>query len=228
MGDKIINELGRFVKGRKAPKTAFKKGNTPWNKGIPFLHKGSFQKNHIAWNRGKKCPRPSNEIKKICLYCHRDFFVKYWRTLNGRGNTCSRECRDKYFVGNKATHFGRKHSEETKKKIGMARMGRPSTSWKKGINSKSHGYIFIWKPDHPFKNRLNRVPEHRLVIEKYINRYLTREEVAHHLGEKTDNRPEMLMGFINKSAHLRFHWNPLSVKPEEILFDGRKIDATTK
>lgn len=63
------DKLGRFVKGNKAPKTAFKKGIIPWNKGkngskgfwtgkkMSKKHKKNLSKSHIgqkSWNKGKK------------------------------------------------------------------------------------------------------------------------------------------------------------------------------
>ena len=108
----------------------------------------------------------------------------------------------------------------------------PATEFKKGQKPSTFkgrikhflGYIWIYKPNHPFCGVRKVVLEHRLVIEKQIGRYLTPEETVHHLNEiKDDNRPENLMAFINKSAHIRFHGNPNNVKPEEIIFDGRLL-----
>jgi len=63
------NKLGRFIKGSKAPKTAFKKGRIPWNKGkkgskgfwegkkMSKEHREKLSKSHKgqkAWNKGKK------------------------------------------------------------------------------------------------------------------------------------------------------------------------------
>ena len=71
---------------------------------------------------------------------------------------------------------------------------------------------------------MNNYYEHRLVVERHLGRSLTKKvEVVHHLGEKDDNRPQMLMAFTSNSAHLRFHHNPKNVKPKEIIFDGRKL-----
>lgn len=66
--------------------------------------------------------------------------------------------------------------------------------------------------------------EHRLVVEKQIGRYLTIEETIHHIGEKNDNRPHMLMCFVNPSAHQRFHHNPTTIEAADIVFDGRKLN----
>lgn len=94
--------------------------------------------------------------------------------------------------------------------------------WKGGKIKEGQGYIFIYSSNHLFCNKRKYVLEHRLIVEKYLNRYLKLEETCHHLNEiKNDNRPENLMAFVNESAHQRFHRNPNNVKSREIVFDGR-------
>jgi hypothetical protein len=57
------------------------------------------------------------------------------------------------------------------------------------------GYVYVGK-----------IPQHRLVVEEYIGRKLTKEERIHHLNEiKSDNRIENLMLFPNDKEHIKFH-----------------------
>jgi len=103
--------------------------------------------------------------------------------------------------------------EQVKINIGNASKGRvfpkgeDSPHWKGGkYTTKRDGYIFTYCPKHPFAKRNGKggggyVLEHRLVMEKIIGRYLTKEEDVHHKnGIKDDNRPENLM-LISHNHH---------------------------
>ena len=64
--------------------------------------------------------------------------------------------------------------------------------WKGGKMLDGKGYILIYCPEHP--HAVNKyVPEHRLIIERALGRYLTKEEFVHHRnGIKDDNTLENL------------------------------------
>lgn len=80
--------------------------------------------------------------------------------------------------------------------------------WKGGRRISKDGYIMIHAPSHPFAKKGSYVCEHRLIAEKILNRFLTPEEVIHHINEvKTDNHPENLYLFSSNSEHLRHHWD---------------------
>jgi hypothetical protein len=124
------------------------------------------------------------------------------------------------------SHIGIHISSKTKKKLSFINTGSKHPQWKGGkIICKTWGYVFIKQPNHPFCNKQGYVREHRLVVEKQIGRYLFPKEKTHHLGAKDDNRPQMLMAFINNGIHMKFHYNPSLVKPSEIIFDGRNYHS---
>lgn len=89
-----------------------------------------------------------------------------------------------------------------RKKSDMYR-GSGNPAWKGG-RTVVKGYVLIYAPDHPNADYKSRVPEHRLVMEAALGRYLASEEVVHHRGDdKTDNRLENLELFESNAAHLK-------------------------
>ena len=52
----------------------------------------------------------------------------------------------------------------------------------------SKGYILVYNPLHPFCNKDGYIPEHRLVVEKKINRIVNPLlEDVHHIDENKQN-----------------------------------------
>lgn len=85
------------------------------------------------------------------------------------------------------------------------RAGEGHPEWKGGRIVNKDGYVQVYAPDHPTTHRTKKyVLEHRLVMEKHLGRYLTRDEVVHHRnGQKDDNRLENLELFSTNGEHLR-------------------------
>lgn len=82
-----------------------------------------------------------------------------------------------------------------------------NANWRGGRTVDEFGYVMVKCDGHPrASKRGNYVPEHILVAEKKIGRYLTDDEVVHHInGRKGDNRPENL-AVMTKSEHAKLHW----------------------
>lgn len=125
--------------------------------------------------------------------------------------------------------YGKHHSEEHKKKISesekgkIVKKGNKSYAWKGGRIKHSRGYVYIYQPNHPYVSGKNYVFEHRLVIEKYLGKYLETEKVIHHInGIVDDNRIRNLMVFTKNVYHRNFH-RFKHCKPKHIIFDGRKL-----
>lgn len=79
------------------------------------------------------------------------------------------------------------------REINRKRKGPTAGGWKGGRIQTSSRYIVVQVPNHPGAQKNGYVPEHRLVMEKMLGRYLTAEETVHHInGVRNDNRPENL------------------------------------
>lgn len=104
---------------------------------------------------------------------------------------------------NKPWNTGKIMTKEQK----INKFGEKSHLWKGGtFIDKISGYVYVLFKEHPFSNTKGYIRKHRLVMEKHIGRYLTKEEVVHHInGIKTDNKLENLMLFPNNGAHNKFH-----------------------
>lgn len=82
--------------------------------------------------------------------------------------------------------------------------GPNNPTWKGGRTTTRQGYVLVWLPEHPQANRHGYVWRHRLVMEKRLGRYLTRQEVVHHVnGVPGDDRDENLQLFACNADHLR-------------------------
>ncbi len=97
-------------------------------------------------------------------------------------------------------HFWKKKENNPSKK------GAENHNWTGGLIKDKSGYMMRYAPDHPNKNGLGYVREHRLVMEKHLGRYLTKQEVIHHKNDiKDDNRLENLEILIDQSNHATMH-----------------------
>ena len=85
-----------------------------------------------------------------------------------------------------------------------ANQGSNNPMWSGGRHRSADGYMYVWTPYHPNARR-GYVAEHRLVMEKHLQRFLRRDEDVHHVNEiKDDNRLQNLR-VLSRSEHIRAH-----------------------
>lgn len=91
------------------------------------------------------------------------------------------------------------------------RFGENAAHWKGGRKYTSAGHVMVYALNHPNATKDGYVMEHRLVMEKYLGRYLDKKEIVHHInGIKDDNRLENLMLFGNHAEHKKAHADAVS------------------
>jgi hypothetical protein len=142
----------------------------------------------------------------------------------------SEEHRERLSVAGK----GKKHgplSEERRRAISeslLGQVGEKSRRWAGGRVVDCQGYVHIFFPDHPYSCVNHYVREHRLVMEEFLSRYLTPEEIVHHIdGNKSNNCIENLQLFSTNGEHTAYHnKNPLfAVLIGEKDMDDRLIET---
>lgn len=122
---------------------------------------------------------------------------------------------------------GFKHSKKTIQKIKLARAKqikeKSPTNWKGGRILRS-GYIYVKCYNSHYNGKY--VAEHRLIMEKHIGRYLTKQEVVHHKNDiKTDNRIKNLELFSSRGQHTKIA-HPEIAKKNSI--SNKNIRKSTK
>jgi hypothetical protein len=93
-----------------------------------------------------------------------------------------------------------------------ARKGSDNGRWNGGVIT-NRNRVFVYSPQHPRPERGNYVRRARLVIEKSLGRFLTSDEVVHHInGDSMDDRRENLI-VLSQSDHAYLH---CSQKPKRL------------
>ena len=99
------------------------------------------------------------------------------------------------------------------KRFDIPRNPRPSKKKKpKKIDTFHKGYIITWngykmiyKPEHPHSDGKGYIREHILVMEKHLGRYLTEDEIVHHIDENKLNNDISNLQLMTKYEHKCYH-----------------------
>jgi hypothetical protein len=133
-----------------------------------------------------------------CNYCGKEFQRAVSKAIS-KNQYCCRRCQwDSYKL--------RIMSDKRKKINSESKLGEKNYRWNGGKRITGGGYIAVYKPEHPNCNKSKGVYEHRLIMEKFLGRYLLRAEIVRHKNKnKQDNRVENLVLFENNKEHLKHH-----------------------
>ena len=100
--------------------------------------------------------------------------------------------------------YFKKYNIPFKEKKDTYLRGAKAPNWNGGRHMHN-GYIEIYAPKHPHKNKRNCIYEHQKVMEDYLGRYLEKGEVVHHKDLcKTNNNIENLQ-LLTMSEHSKLH-----------------------
>jgi hypothetical protein len=160
------------------------------------------------------CGRKITRRAKICVFCsgQRKSKLKEQKYISARikDKDCAGGCGRKiarasnrcYSCSGKLNCFKRRRSPKY-----------PYTN--------SNGYVLIGAENHPYKSKRGYVPEHRLVMEKHLGRYLLPHENIHHInGIRNDNRIENLELWVTKQ--------PKGQRVEDLIKWAKEILQTYK
>lgn len=123
-----------------------------------------------------------NETEQLYQEIFRDYRGKGWTRWEG--------------------HFVAKANSKEGCKVSMERTCEKNSNWRGGrIVVKGYSYILLG--NHPRADHCGYAPEHVVMAEMHLGRFLNRKEVVHHINRRpSDNSPENLYVCINQAHHL--------------------------
>lgn len=127
---------------------------------------------------------------KNCLHCLQDFEVQY-ASQYPRRKFCSHKCYTNSRIGKPCPFVDVKREK--------------NYFWRGGKYIDKLGYVLIKDRNHPYCDSKGYVREHRIVMEKKLNRYLLPSEVVHHKDENKLNNQIENLELMTASEHVSLH-----------------------
>lgn len=158
----------------------YEKWSEKWE-GLIEQPDGRLRKPYL-WTQKNGLTKTANMYFYVgtCIVCNKESLKDSSNAKINKNSVCSRECqtlRIRKPDGNKIFKRGTKDS-----------------------------HVMVKSSNHPNANKVGYVAEHRLLIEKQINRYLNKNEHVHHINLiKNDNSLDNLVLFNNASEHFLAH-----------------------
>lgn len=160
--------------------------------------------------------RKGVEIK--CAQCG----TPVWKYPSSNTRFCSKSCaRTAANLTDKNPSFTRDISGKRNPMYGRGMVGEAnpmfgkrrelSPRWRGGRKTRPDGYVRVIAPvGHPARiehraTGLAYVLEHRLVVERHIGRYLTDDEVVHHIDGNPSNNSIENLAIMSKVEHGKLH-----------------------
>jgi hypothetical protein len=168
-------------------------------------------RNKIQKYCSMSCRTKSTKVIVTCAQCKKVFedqrsaHTKYCSiscALTARNLTDANPSFHRDITGANNPMYG---SDQKGNKNGMfGKTGENCSRWKGGKKIRKDGYILNYVPGgHPHAIDGFYVLQHRLVMEKFIGRYLTPAEVVHHIdGNPSNNAIENLRLYNSQSEHI--------------------------
>lgn len=116
---------------------------------------------------------------------------------------CNCECKTVIAIRNERRKLARYVKGHNVKDF--VKHGPEHPSWKGGKSHNVDGYVLIWHPNHPRNLCGNYIFEHVLIMEEYLGRYLTEDEIVHHINEKKDDNRLENLALLSEHEHKSYH-----------------------
>lgn len=129
---------------------------------------------------------------------------------NTSGNVCCNSCAYKRRTKATCADCGAaidKRSNRCRTCKGRSERGEQSPHWQGGRIVNAQGYVLVKAHDHPKANAANGyyVREHVLVAEAELGRYLTDDEVVHHVDHDRQHNAWSNLLVLTKAEHDQHH-----------------------